>query len=254
MTRINISYMAYDAIETLRNNASLVSEYLKNHSEDSSWLNEVYSDKIFEEKKFKINEFSLETNADGDYSKVDYENSIRIYENLSCLPRYVLTDEGFWAWFNFTIGYKASLQAMRIGEKGSTFRDHWLFTQGRRRGIFFGVMSRCYFRVELTIDETLDDKYELTKFVIANPERFRNLTWRANSNEKHIVLGVLKAEKDIVEKYGDMVKNSYYPEMAKYISLQGSVKLLDSFALEEIYQISYDFLEGLIKKDIEIKR
>ena len=70
--------------------------------------------------------------------------------------------------------------------------------QGKRRGIFFNVLARCYFRVALSVDETLEDKYSLTRFVIENPERFRTLSWRANSSQKNIVLGALKAEKDIL--------------------------------------------------------
>ena len=173
------------------------------------------------------------------------EDKKKIYEALKDLPRYILTDERFWAWFNFTIGYKAALQAMPI-KSDSTFGDHWLFNQGKRRGIFFNVMARCFFRVELSVDERLEDKYELTKFVIENPIRFRELTWRANSSEKHIVLGALKAEKAICEKYQDQVKSSIYKEIAKHISLYGSVRLIDVVPEEEIYNTVYSKMEEII--------
>lgn len=238
--------MNYDAIETLRNNAVKVTELLINNPEDSSWLKDFCGEKIYEETKYQINDFSLKTSDDGDYSKVDFDNSITIYENLNKLPRYILTDEGFWAWFNFTIGYKASLQAMKLNEKGSTFKDHWLFTQGRRRGVFFGVMSRCYFRVDLSVDNSLKDKYEVTRFVIENPERIRNLTWRSLANSKKIVLGVLKAEMEVVKNDKIDLKQSDYEELAKHILLVGSVRLLDSYTEEEIYEISYRYLKNMI--------
>ena len=132
----------------------------------------------------------------------------------------------------------------------STFAEHWLFSQGNRRGLFFGVLSRCFFRVYLTIDETLDDKFELTKFIIDNPERFRNLTWRSSSSQKHIVHGIIKAEKDIVEKYGELVKNSMYSEIAKYVSLYCSVRLVDVITEQDIYDIVYKYMETqLLKKE-----
>ena len=68
----------------------------------------------------------------------------------------------------------------------STIRDHWLHAGGTRRGLFFGVLSRCYFRVVLTVDNSLQDKYELTKWIIDNPLRFREFTWRNFSSEKHL--------------------------------------------------------------------
>lgn len=255
---INICFMTDEAIETLKENLLVVTKKLQSFPNNSNWLSSIYSGKIFEEKKYKIPEFSLKVSPDGDYSKVDFENSIILYESLKELPRYVLTDERFWAWINFAMCYEACLQSMPI-KTNSTFKDHWLFSQGTRRGIFFGVMSRCFFRVALTIDERLDDKYELTKFVIDNPERFRNLSWRSNSSEKHIVLGALKAEKAIYDSYINdpvyrekMLKSekgthNVYTEVASFLSLYGSVRLIDTISEEDIFKAIYEKMEDYIK-------
>lgn len=256
---INICFMTDEALETLKENALLVTNNLKSFQNDSNWLSSIYSGKLYDEKKYKIPEFRLKVSEDGDYSKVDFENSITLYESLKDLPRYILTDERFWAWINFTVGYQASLQSMSI-KSNSTFLDHWLFTQGTRRGIFFGVMSRCFFRVALTVDERLDDKYELTRFIIDNPERFRNLSWRSNSSEKHIVLGALKAEKAIYDNYSndpvmgkkmkqaEKGKHNVYTEVAAYLSLYGSVRLIDVISEEDIYNVVYEKMDDYIKK------
>lgn len=259
MNKINISFITDDALETLYKNSEEVANYLMKEKDNSNWLKLIYNGQIFEEKKYKINDIELLT--DDNYENVDFENSIRIYEALKELPRYILTDERFWCWFNFTIGYKAALQAMKINSK-TTFEDHWLFKQGQRRGIFFNVLARCYFRVALSIDENnIDDKYYLTRFVIENPERFRTLSWRANSSQKNIVLGALKAEKDIVEKYKDIIdvnkikyndgKGTIYSEVTKQISLYGSVRLIDAASEEDIYNFVYNKLEEMVNAKIE---
>lgn len=259
MNKINISFITDDALETLYKNSEEVANYLMKEKDNSNWLKLIYNGQIFEEKKYKINDIKLLT--DENYENVDFENSIMIYEALKDLPRYILTDERFWCWFNFTIGYQAALQAMKINSK-TTFEDHWLFKQGQRRGIFFNVLARCYFRVALSIDENnIDDKYYLTKFVIENPERFRTLSWRANSSQKNIVLGALKAEKDIVEKYKDIIdvdkikyndgKGTIYSEVTKQISLYGSVRLIDAASEEDIYNFVYNKLEEMVNAKIE---
>lgn len=259
MNKINISFITDDALETLYKNSEEVANYLMKEKENSNWLKLIYNGQIFEEKKYKINDIKLLT--DENYKNVDYENSIKIYETLKDLPRYILTDERFWCWFNFTIGYQAALQAMKINST-TTFEDHWLFSKGQRRGIFFNVLARCYFRVALSIDENnIDDKYYLTKFVIENPERFRTLSWRANSSQKNIVLGALKAEKDIVEKYKDIIdvdkikyndgKGTIYSEVTKQISLYGSVRLIDAASEEDIYNFVYNKLEEMVNAKIE---
>ena len=126
----------------------------------------------------------------------------------------------------------------------STILDHWTHSQGVRRGIMFGVLSRCYFRVALSVDKNADDPYYLTKWVIDNPLRFRELTWRTYSSEEHIVRGVLKGEKKAIEKLN--FEKNVYPEIAKCISLMGGVKLLDSITEDEIEKLTYDKMIELL--------
>ena len=154
----------------------------------------------------KIPKIELDISEDGDYSKVDFNNSIKIYESLKCLPRYIVTNNRFWVWFILYIAYDASKQAVPLKQE-NTLMNMWLLDpvkrSGHRSGLFFNVMARCFFRVEMTVDENLKDKYELTKFVIEKPTRFREFTWRSSvSNNKKILLPILKAEKDFIEKYG----------------------------------------------------
>ena len=211
--------------------------------------------------KYTIPDFKLETSSDGDYSKVEYSNSIKLYEALKDLPRYILTDEKFWVWINLVKCYEASVQAMPI-KSASTFGDHYLFKKGKRRGNFFGVMSRSFFRVFLTEDETLEDKYFYTRFVIEKPERIRNLTWRANSSEKHIVQAVVKAEKYVHDEYmNDETKRqlfieaekskereNIYTDVAKYLSLYGSVRLIDVVSQEDLFNAIVNRMREYINK------
>ena len=258
MNKINISFITEEALETIYKNSEEVASYLMKEKDNSDWLKKIYRGELFEEKKYKIDDIQLLT--DENYKNVDFQNSIMIYEALKELPRYILTDERFWCWFNFTIGYKIALQAMKIKSK-TTFEHHWLFKQGKRRGIFFNVLARCYFRVELSVDEENEDKYYLTRFVIENPERFRSLSWRANSSDKKIVLGALKAEKDIVKKYNGIIevdkikydegKRTIYSEVAKQISLYASVRLIDAASEEDIYNYVYNKMDEMVEKYIE---
>jgi len=248
MSDIYIKFMSDDALETMKINLNKVSKYMEDNPVKNNWISNIYSGTIFEEKKYKVPDFSLKL-SERNYNEVDLENSISLYESLKHLPKYILSDERFWAWINFDKCYQQALQAMPVKENTSTVKDHYFFSQGNRRGIFFGVMSRCFFRVELTIDENLDDKYELTKFVIDNPERLRNLMWRAFSNQKHLVLGIIKAEKEMFEKYGELVSpGKLYPEVAKRVSKIGGVRLIDAIEENEIYEMTKEIILKIYKK------
>lgn len=76
--------------------------------------------------------------------------------------------------------------------------------------------------------------------------RFRELTWRTYSNEKRIVRATLKAERDVLHKVDWPEDNSFYPELAKFISKMGSVRLLDAMSEEDIYEQVYNEFHRLI--------
>ena len=140
---------------------------------------------------------------------------------------------------------------MPVKEGSSVFKDHWLFSNGQRRSLFFGVLSRCYFRVAYTYDGREEDSYALTRFVIENPERFRNLTWRTYSNEKKIVRATLRAERDVLQKFEGNERNDLYSELAKYISKLGSVMLLDAMTEDDIYEKVYVEFYSMMEADTD---
>ena len=139
---------------------------------------------------------------------------------------------------------------MKVNGK-ATIENMWMHTQGTRRGLMFGVLSRCFFRVALSIDDTKENKYELTKWVIENPERFRNLTWRSFSSEEHLVRGALKGEKRAVDENPELERNDIYPKIGKYVSVIGSVRLLDVITEEDISNMIYDKTKELLQEGVE---
>lgn len=251
MSKINIKYMTDEALATLKTNPSVITERLIENPTSSNWLSEFVSNELYVTKKYEIEEFNLQVPKDEEDRETDIANSILLYEHLNHLPLYVLTDERFWCWMNFEIGYKAALKYIPVKKNSSVFKNHWLHFQGKRRGLVFGVLSRCYFRVALSVDNTLDDPYELTKFVIENPLRFRELTWRSFSSEKTIVLGTLKAEKHIRSEYPDIEENTkHYAEIAKHLSRLGSVKLLDCMTEKDIEEYVYKKYKSMVEEEL----
>ena len=251
MSKIHIKYMTDEALETLKANTSVITERLTENQTSSTQLSEFVPSELYVTKKYEIEEFTLRVPKDEKDRETDIYNSILLYERLHHLPLYVLTDERFWCWMNFEMGYEVALKYMPVKKNSSVFKDHWLLTQGKRRGLFFGVLSRCYFRVALSVDNTLDDPYELTKFVIENPLRFRELTWRPFSSERMIVLGSLKAEKRIQAEYPHVEENTkHFAEIAKHLLKLGSVMLLDCMTEKDIEEYVYKKYKEMMEEEL----
>lgn len=243
----NVKFLTDEALATIKANLDKFTKIVKENPSDSSSFIAELPEECFVEKKYPIEDFELEVDGDGDYSKVDVDNAITLYEHLCCLPKHVLGDERFWMWLILEKCYAATIQAMPMESGKKIIADHWLFGQGRRRGLMFGALSRAYYRVQLTKDDTLEDAYELTKFATQNYMRYREFTWRGYSNNKTIVTGALKGEKKAIAKYGDTIETikDYYPSIAKHISQLGSVMLLDFMREDYILDSVLAFCDSL---------
>lgn len=244
MSKIHIKLLSENALAHMKKNIDVITKMIK-ENDSNEWIYSEFPEKMFIEKKYEIDDFSLTDNPESNDKGLDLANSITIYESLKSLPRYVLTDERFWLWLHLEKFYKEVKSMMTVNGK-STILDHWMHKQGTRRGLMFGVLSRCYFRVVLTVDESLPNKYELTNWVIENPERFRNLTWRSFSSEEHLVRGIIKGEKKAIDANPDLEKNSIYPEIAKHVSIIGSVRLLDIISEDDIAAMICEKTQNLI--------
>lgn len=247
MSKINIKFIAEDTLETLKSNIEVYFKKFIDNPKDPKWINELTQEKTFIEMKYQIEDFQLTIPSSPDDRKTDIENSIILYEHLKVLPKYVLADERFWLWLMFEKTYEVALSLM-IKKDSTAFKHQWLFVDGKRRGLFFGIISRCYYRVALTVDESLEDSYELSKFAIENPLRFREISWRSISNHKHVVRGMLRAEKQIYEKYGIEESSSFFTDLAKDISKLGSIKLIDAMSEEDIRNYVYERYSNKIKE------
>lgn len=245
MNRIHIKVLSEDALTYLKENVEVIAKKISKN-ENNDWVQMMMFPKpMFIEKKFEIDDFELVENPESTNKDVDFNNSVILYEKLNHLPNYILSDQRFWLWLHFEKFYKIVRTMMKINGT-STVEGHWMHKPGTRRGLMFGVLSRCYYRVALTIDEKAEDKYVLTKWIIDNPLRYRDLTWRTYSSISQLTRGILKGEKRAVDENPTLEKTDYYQVVAKYFNFVGSVRLLDMISEEDAEELAYNKMIELL--------
>ena len=254
MSKINIKLMSEETYATLKRNIDIYVKNFKNNTNDGLWIEDITTEKAFEVKKFQIEDFVLET-PKGPYDrKTDLKNAIILYESLNVLPGYILAEPRFWLWLMFEKGYKVALSGMEKIDSTS-FKHQWLFSDGLRRGLFFGILSRLYYRVELTYaPENVDDPYYLTRYVMENPNRFREISWRTISNHKFVVKAMLKAEIRANQDVEFEEKGQYFSALAKEICKLGSIKLIDAMDETDLENYIYKKYVTIINEDLERRR
>lgn len=240
MTTINIKMMKEEAFLTLKKNYKDVYENILKHPSDSSWLIDYLGFEPYEIKKYTIEDFELK-NSDN-YNEVSLDNGIILYDSLKNLPRYILCDNRFWAWITFEKAYKQAQQTTKL-KNAEVVYVHWL-TSNSRRYLMLGVISRSYFKTEVSIDCNRDDKYELTKMLFNNslgPEIYRAITYRNIGMLKQVSLSIIQCFNDINNEFGEIVCTREIIRSAmKDASKIGSVMLIDDMDYGEIYHIIYN--------------
>ncbi|MDY5669402.1 MAG: DUF6339 family protein [Bacilli bacterium] len=247
---INVKMMTEEAYKTLQKNSKDAYQMVINHPSDCSWLKNYLGFEPFEVKTYVIEDFDLK--LDDDYSKVALENAITLFETFKDLPRYVLCNPRFWAWVTFEKGYKAALQATKLKSAG-TFSNMWIPGNSKldneilisKKNLILGVMSRYYFAVEMSVDEELENKYELTEYLISKPETFRTISYRSIGMVKNVSLSFIKVLRDFSKSNNCVMNNHHDRELMKEASRMGSVMLVDMMSKDEVYNYLYPKLESI---------
>lgn len=241
---INIKMMTEEAYRTLQRDCDGVLKMIINHPSDSSWLKDYLGFEPYEVKKYVIDDFELKF-AD-DYNDVALENAIILYEKLNKLPKYILCNNRFWAWINMEKAYKQAQIATK--QFNSQILKNLWFMGNSRRDIMLGVMSRYFNMINVSIDESLENKYELSKYLLTTAETYRGFCYRNLGMIKNVTLGILQAEKDYVDITGVQILKKPSAQIVKYASRVGSVMLLDVLSKEEMRASVYPKIDKIVKE------
>lgn len=243
--QINIKLMTEEAYKTLQKNIDEVYEQIIRHPSDCTWLKDYLGFEPFEEKKYIIEDLQLDD--DLEYEKVAFDNSVKLYNSLKELPRYILCNNRFWAWITFEKAYKQAIHSIKFTKD---ILKNWWLSGNSRRDLLLGIISRFYFYVEVTYDDSLEDKFEITRYALKHGEAYRNIAYRNIGMLKSVSLEYFRVQKDFTKNTGIQMTQYHCRELMKEASRMGSVMLIDLATNEEIYNYLYSKLLKIKKLDI----
>ena len=243
--QINIKLMTEEAYKTLQKNIDEVYEQIIKHPSDCTWLKDYLGFEPFEEKKYVIEDLQLDD--DSEYENVAFNNTIKLYNSLKELPRYILCNNRFWAWITFEKAYKQAIHSIKFTKD---ILKNWWLSGNSRRDLLLGVISRFYFYAEVTYDNSIEDKFEITRYALKHGEAYRNIAYRNIGMLKSVSLEYFRVQKDFTENTGIQMTQYYCRELMKEASRMGSVMFLDLATNEEIYNYLYSKLLKITKLDI----
>lgn len=227
---------------------SLIDEFLEKVNKEETSFIKLYENKdeflypfketdIFESNINVINEslgdILLETfnKFKDDQQVADFECAKVLYENLRLSPAQAANAD-FWNYLHHFDMYKYIHRRWKNqGVMHTHIKRHWLMNLTSQKHLINFPLSTLWWSIHLTVDESREEKYELSKVYFSN-NRFRTVSLGGMSFVRHkeALLSVLKFMK-IHKK--ELTKNITYTELgdeiSKFINLLGGTKPLSFF-------------------------
>ena len=121
--------------------------------------------------------------------------------------------------------------------------------KGSRIGLFRNGISRLWWYGYLTYQEGRSNPFVLTELLLSNSDLCLSLVERKFSMNKNVIIGILSAIQEINDSSElNNVVDEEWRGLAKYINRYGAVSMLDFLSIEEIHNISKDFILNMRKK------
>ncbi len=167
--------------------------------------------------------------------KNEFESGKLLFESLKLTPKQA-SDIGFWTYHNHYTFYKYI--AIRWEDlwnenknniKPSTYvLNHWIQSNSSQGELINYPISGLWWSFYITVDETREDKYELTKIFFKNQTlRIHQLGTARFARHKPAILGVLEFIKKYENKLNSLEEASR--TIIPYVNLLGGIRPLSYF-------------------------
>ncbi|WIM41139.1 DUF6339 family protein [Paenibacillus sp. PK4536] len=244
---MNLKYVNDNTLEKMRIN--IVSN-LNRYKSNTPWIDNFIGEPNWSfNSKINIRDIDLHL-PQSDTLHFDIENTIKVYDALKHLTIIQAIDERLWVYLTHEIFWnymrkRWPIESYLSNEKPEdSIKQRYFFMSNKSRALVRNGIARLWWYGYVSYDETREDHFELTRFLLSKADIAQNLLERTFSKNKNVtkaVLSVLLEEKKI---YDNSINREQFRSLMKYLNQLGGVTILD--ALEQ------SDLEKIIKKKLDI--
>lgn len=235
-----MKYFSDNALDTIHSNIDAFTNNFLDNKNSPEWLDDFLPKNSIIDSGYSFDfDFMNNICSGKDYS---YENSVKVYEllNEQNIGKAIIYTEKFLTGFMFTYGY--AFFANRVSAYNKNLNGTFFyFSGGRRRYIGRNYLSRMYKLVDLTIDNSLEDKYELTKFLYENSTLERIVLYPIFDEGNNAKLFV-RAFKTWKEKNIQNITYDLFELLRKHFSILCNVNIVENMTDDEVINYLLDFL------------
>lgn len=225
---------------------------------DHEVLDELYDERNFRESNIEFDYKPLIQS--GDFKVTDYKNIKIFYDTFKNLTPVQATQERLWVSLTLNhymdyLKYRAEsyFNELTDSEKKAKavkgLKAAILFTQGQKRSLFVGRLSRLWWSGFLTYDKEHENPYHLTKFFAEEDYSGRAIlyfssNYTANRSLSHGILSALKDFNNNIEKVS---RTKHLVPVTKYFNTLGGGSVIDLYTRDDVYNLTEHFLTEMIE-------
>lgn len=236
-----MKFVNYDVVNQIKKN---VDHYLKFFSEKDyeKKLNEEFGSNYYNQTMFEYFpiDYYMPKLKVRKRKESDFKNAIKIYETYENLTEAQAADERFWCGLAIE---KNNMDYLfyRWGQTKETIRYRVVYHSSGKRGMLYHGLARLWWLVKLTIDDTKENKYELTEFIFKYPHIMEKMIYRNFSNSENIRTAIIIGVENYIDK-GGIYDTKLIDNLYLHISLLGGTLLLDAIPLNQLSTEVTNFL------------
>ncbi len=243
----NLRVFTEKGLDFIHQNMPEFFEQFKINKNNTSWIKEFCKKDPTTSSPYNF-EFSFETNS-LEPNKGEFDNAVSLYElfKTNKIGNAIIYNEKFASGFLLTYGYEyffwASDMARESRVSATFFFDH---RKGLRQAIARNLLTRLYKIVEMTVDESLEDKYELTRFVFENPA-LRRIVYYPNMDGRNSSKSFLKAILRIKKEQNDLqITTKVFEKARLQFSAFANANMIECMEENEAIERIYQSLKGVL--------
>ncbi len=162
----------------------------------------------------------------------DCKTAIQIYEAFQKLEPIQASDERLWVYLSHVDLYSYMIKRWNTGHSGTVkdekakeyILEHWFLISSAQSSLLRHALARLWWSVYLSVDETKNDKYELTKILFRQLDfPTRTLGTYKLGRHKEAVIGIL----EFIKENENLFKNKFEDKarfITKHLNVVGGVK------------------------------
>lgn len=239
----NLRVFTDKGLDFIHQNITDFFEALKVHRDNPSWIKEFCQKDPTTSSPYNF-EFEFETNSLNP-NEAEFHNAINLYElfKKNKIGNALIYNEKFASGFLYTYGYDYFMWASDLAAETRVSATFFFdLRKGLRQALARNLLTRLYKVVELTVDESLEDKYKLTKFVFENPS-LRRIVYYPNMDGLQSVKAFIRAFKNWKEKNpNNQITMKLFEKIRLQFSAYAHVNMVECMDEEKVTSYILAFL------------